>query len=251
MQLDSHKRNWEELAELDPLWAILSNASHQHGGWDINEFFLTGERDISALMETVRQLNPQLTSGTVLDFGCGVGRLTRAFASRFQTCYGVDISERMIENAQRLNQEYANCHFRVNTVDNLSIFPDNSFDLIYTHLVLQHVPDRSTIKSYIAEFVRTLKVGGMLVFQLPSYIPIRRLLQPRRRVYTVLRSVGFSHTFLYTSLGLNPIKMSFIPEQDVIATVRNAGGKVDLVKTKATSEYQSSTYYVTRQLPSP
>lgn len=250
-KLDPHKRNWEDLAEVDPLWAILSNDSRQHGGWGMSEFLQSGERNIATLMETVERLNPQINHGSVLDFGCGVGRLTRAFASRFQTCYGVDISERMIQGAQELHQAYPNCHFLVNAADNLRIFPDGSFDLIYTSLVLQHIPDRRIINAYIREFMRTLNVGGMLVFQLPSDIPLRRRLQPRRRAYTALRAVGFPHTLLYNKLGLNPIKMNFIPERDVRATARSAGGQVDVVETSANPHYTSSVYYVTRQHPSP
>ena len=72
MQLEPHKRNWEELADVDPLWAILSNASLQHGRWDINDFFLTGEREITTMMETVKRLHLHVNPDSVLDFGCGV-----------------------------------------------------------------------------------------------------------------------------------------------------------------------------------
>jgi SAM-dependent methyltransferase len=246
VQLQPHKRNWEELAEVDPLWAILSNSKRQHGGWDLDEFFAAGEREVAGVMDTLQHLQLHVGDNTLLDFGCGVGRLTRAFASRFQTCYGVDISERMIEGAGRLNKDYANCLFRVNTVDNLRLFPDDSFDMIYTNLVLQHVPDRAIIKSYIREFVRALNPGGVAVFQLPSYISPRHQLQPRRRIYTLLRSAGLPHTLLYNKFGLNPIKMNFIPAQEVISTVQSAGGRVNFVDTKQTPQYQSSTYFVTR-----
>jgi ubiquinone/menaquinone biosynthesis C-methylase UbiE len=173
--------------------------------------------------------------------------LTRAFASRFKTCYGVDISEGMIENAWRLNRQYPNCHFLVNTEDNLAIFPDNSFDLIYTNLVLQHIPHQKTIKSYIREFIRTLKPDGLLIFQLPSQIAFWRRLQPRRRLYAALRCAGCSSTLLYNKLGLNPMKMNFLPEGEVKAAVHRAGGLVDFVETTQTPQYQSSKYFVTRQ----
>lgn len=245
--MDSHKRNWEELAELDPLWAILSNNSQQYGGWDINAFLQSGEHEIAGMMERLKQQGYHIAQGSVLDFGCGVGRLTRALASRFTTCYGVDISERMIETAQQLNHDLANCQFRVNTADNLRIFPDDSFDMIYTDLVLQHIPQRETITSYIKEFVRILKPGGVAVFQLPSHISFRRQVQPRRRAYAMLRALGFPHTLLYNTFGLNPIKMTFIPECDVKVIVSSAGGQVDFVDTKQVPEYQNSIYFVTRQ----
>lgn len=247
--LDTHKRNWEELAELDPLWAILSNTSHQHGAWDINAFLGSGEREIARVMDRLSQQGYHVAAGSVLDFGCGVGRLTRALASRFTSCYGVDISERMIENARQLNLDCVNCQFLVNTVDNLRIFPDDSFDMIYTNLVLQHIPQRETIKSYIKDFVRILKPDGVAVFQLPSHISLRRQVQPRRRAYTMLRALGFPHTLLYKRLGLNPMKMTFIPEREVKVTISSVGGHVDLVDTQQVPGYQSSIYFVTKQHP--
>ena len=41
-----------------------------------------------------------------LDFGCGVGRLTRALGTRFESALGVDISAGMIEQARRLNEAF-------------------------------------------------------------------------------------------------------------------------------------------------
>jgi ubiquinone/menaquinone biosynthesis C-methylase UbiE len=245
VSLEPQKRYWDEIAELDPLWAILSDASRQHGGWDVGEFFETGEREISDLMDQMGRRHFSITCGSVLDFGCGVGRLTRAFSSRFQVCYGLDISERMIENARRLNAGYVNCHFVVNTSDNLHIFPDGHFDLVYTNLVLQHISRREIITSYIREFMRTLRPGGLLIFQLPSHIPLPRRVQWRRRAYSALRALGVSHTLLYNQFHLNPMKMSFIPASAVAAIVRSAGGQTVFIETKQTPEYLSSTYYVT------
>src|SRR5438132_9346267 len=92
MVLQKHKRDWEELGNLNPLWSILTG----HREWDVNEFFLTGEQEIQAVMERAKLMEYPRTHEKVLDFGCGVGRLTRALANYFPQCYGVDISESMI-----------------------------------------------------------------------------------------------------------------------------------------------------------
>ena len=42
-----HVRDWEELAELDPLWAVLSDPRRAGGRWPIAEFFATGEGEVS------------------------------------------------------------------------------------------------------------------------------------------------------------------------------------------------------------
>lgn len=66
-------------------------------------------------------------------------------------------------------------------------FVDGSFDLVYSNIVLQHVPDRRAIESYIAEFCRIVRPGGLVAFQLPSHIPVIYRLQWQRRPYSGLR----------------------------------------------------------------
>ncbi len=246
MRLNAHKRNWEDLADVDPLWAILSDSRRQHGGWNLDEFFQSGEQEIANMMASAERLGYPSHRRRALDFGCGVGRLTRALASRFERCDGIDVSERMIQRAQELNSEFRDCHFSVNNTNNLQIFPDDTFDLIYSSLVLQHIPHRGDIEGYILEFIRVLRHEGLLVFQLPSHISLRHRLQPRRRLYSFLRSIGVSHTWLYNTLHLNPMKMSFIPVHDVVDVITRSGARVVHIETKQTPHYQSSVYSVTK-----
>ena len=66
---------WEDLAALDPLWAILSDDQKQFGRWSIEEFLAAGQREIDDLMAVCGL--KQGSNGRVLDFGCGAGRLSR------------------------------------------------------------------------------------------------------------------------------------------------------------------------------
>lgn len=141
MNLDKHRSDWETLAKRDALGAILTDASRADGKWDIAEFMATGEAEIETVMSHLAKIGhiPNFT-GTVLDFGCGVGRLTQALARRFASCVGVDISHQMIQKAESLNQ-YAHCRYLVHSDANLP-FADASFSFIYSNIVLQHVHPR-------------------------------------------------------------------------------------------------------------
>ena len=226
MSLAGHKQDWEDLARTDPLWAILSDPKQKNGKWDLNEFFLTGKQEIDGVMEHVSKMGYLTKRDRVLDFGCGVGRLTRALATYFRECYGVDVSETMVAKAAELNRDTPNCKFVVNTEPHMRVFSDNDFDMVYTSLVLQHVPSTTIIKSYISEFVRIMTSGGLLVFQLPSHIPPVGKLQPRRRLYRLLKTLGFSANFLHARLGLYPIRYNVIPEAEVVAFLRSLGARV-------------------------
>ena len=223
MSLQRHKQEWEEMASVDPLWAIASDPSRRYGRWEMGEFLATGEEEIATVLQTAQGLGFPQSWERALDFGCGVGRLTRAMSDRFRECIGVDISSAMVNRATELNADKANCKFVINIDPDLRQFKSQSFDFVYSSLVLQHLPTRRMARQYIAEFLRVIKPGGLVVFQLPYLIPLRNQLQIRRRLYAFLRRIGFNMTFLYKRAGLNPIRMIAIPEQEVKRLVAARG----------------------------
>ena len=76
------QRDWEDLASFDPLSAILREPGRQEA-WDLDEFLATGVHDAErALALAATHGLPQRTR-SALDFGCGVGRVTRALALKF------------------------------------------------------------------------------------------------------------------------------------------------------------------------
>ena len=184
---ERQRRMWDELAALDPMWTILSRPDKVGNQWDDAEFFATGEREIDNVMSFVRSAGVVLSTDLALDFGCGIGRLTRALAKRFTSCVGYDISPVMIELATERNRDLPNCRWLVNEADDLQPFASNSVTFVYSNIVLQHL-EPAVAQSYIAEFVRVLTVGGVAVFQLPDVRPGTL----RRRIREALMRVLFA-----------------------------------------------------------
>jgi SAM-dependent methyltransferase len=246
MSLSKSKQHWEDMGDLDPYWSILTEPGTKHGNWDIAKFFATGTDEISGLMSAAEKLDLPRQRRWALDFGCGVGRLTRALGPLFENVVGIDISESMLRRAIALNPQ-KNCQFVHNGSDSLP-FPSDKFDLIYTALVLQHVPSQESIRRYIAEFVRVLKVGGLLVMQVPNHVPLRRRVQARARIYSWLRSAGLSEQLLYKRLGLHPIPMNFLPESDVVSIIDSGGGTAlrIVADQRAGPHIAGRTYYVSK-----
>ena len=168
MDLKLLRDNWNSFGETDPMWSILMEPDRDKNRWDKREFFQRGMCDVEFAMHTARQFNFPLRQGTALDFGCGVGRLTQGLACYFDQVHGVDIAASMIEQAQRYNPYGQRCQFHLNERDDLRLFRDNQFDFVFSVIVTQHIRS-DYVQRYIAEFMRILAPGGLLLFQHPSH----------------------------------------------------------------------------------
>jgi SAM-dependent methyltransferase len=223
-------RDWDELAELDALFVVLAEPGRDEGRWDLAEFLATGESEIEQLLARAAQVGRPRRRQRALDFGCGVGRLTRALAGHFDECVGVDISAEMIRRAAEVNADRPNCRFVQNVSPDLSQFASGSFDLVYSSKVLQHLPSRALACAYLEEFVRVVRADGLIAFQLWTRIPFRNRLQPRRRAYAALRPLHLPQAFL-NRLGLSPRGRGLaVPEAQVRATITGVGGEVLLTE---------------------
>lgn len=167
MELNDLQRVWQRLGRDDPLWAVLSDARYKGGGWDPVEFFAAGVADVERVFDEAAEHGLSCGRGTALDFGCGVGRLSQALAAQFESVVGVDIADSMVEEARLRNLQPDRCRFLVNDRPDLSFLADGTFDFVLSLLVLQHMETRYA-STYIREFVRVLKPGGLSVFQIPA-----------------------------------------------------------------------------------
>ena len=166
MELQRLKENWDALGRQDALGVILSYPLRVND-WRIEEFFETGEREIREVLDAGGRFGVPAERRTALDFGCGVGRLTQAMCGYFERCHGVDIAPSMLEVAEQLNRHGERCRYHLNDSPTLAMFDDGAFDFVYSNITLQHI-EPAYSRRYIAEFVRVLRPGGLLVFQLPS-----------------------------------------------------------------------------------
>jgi len=169
------RNTWERLARLDPYWAIVNRPDWRRNRTELGEFFADGRALVERQLAQVAAVCPDLRMERALDFGCGVGRLSAALAARFREVVGVDISAQMIALARRHHAAVGNLVFVRNTRPDLGGFATGEFDLVYSLITLQHVP-RPFIRTYLEEFARVCRPGGLLLFQLPSQeqAPARR-----------------------------------------------------------------------------
>lgn len=151
---------------------------------DMEAFFASGEEDVRNFLATIEYTPSR--HATMLEIGCGIGRMTRAFASRFGMVYGNDVSAEMIAQGQDYLSGYPNVQLSVSNGSDLRPFADASIDLCFSYIVFQHIPDPQITLGYIAEMGRVLKPGGIAYFQVNTrtlaFGRLRRRLQLRMRL---------------------------------------------------------------------
>lgn len=233
--IGDYAADWESNAQVDARFAILSDPEHGDE-WTTAEFLATGEREIASVFAHLDEVGVEpARRDRALDFGCGLGRLTRALGRRFDHAVGVDVAPTMVDQARALDPE-PNVSFVVNQAADLRLFDDGSFDLVYSNIVLQHVSNELQV-GYVGEFCRILAPGGLAVFQIPS----RRLgvQGALRRVLPAdltarLRRLRQPHALLRRDEDVLHMEMNCLPEAEVCAVVAAHGVEVvDVIHTNA------------------
>lgn len=239
-------RGWEELAQLDPLWAVASSPELRHGNWDEEEFYAGGRRKVGKLMERLDALGVPARSARALDFGCGAGRLTLPLADHFDAVVGIDIAPSMLALARMRAARRPGIEFKLDETGDQSLLAGESFDLVYSGLVLQHQASVAAALACLERLCAAVGPGGALVVQIPVWLPARGSLRLRQRLYTALRRVGVPAPLLYRRAGLHPMTMICVPRERVEVCVRSAGLAIVRIDERTDADIVSVTIYAVR-----
>jgi SAM-dependent methyltransferase len=208
--LECVRRTWDKLGAEDPYWSVLVEDKYRAGEMSAaqqEEFYSSGEQAVTSFLEFAGNagLVPRL-DGSVLDFGCGLGRLGEHFSKRFSRYIGVDVSSSHLDIAKNRFEFLA----RANT--ELVLLPTflksrDSYDVIYSIIVLQHNPP-PVMLWLIKELLSRLKPGGIAYFQLPCHL--------------------FDYQFNVRDYFSNPLagttmEMHALPQQYVFRAIAEAG----------------------------
>jgi SAM-dependent methyltransferase len=215
-------RDWHNLGAADPLWAVYVRSGVKDGRWDVGDFLQSGRDEVARVFDALAE--PPGHFGLAVDFGCGVGRLSQALAGRFDRVIGVDVSGPMLARARELLTEPAisdRIAFALNERDDLAMLEDSTVDLVYSSLVLQHLP-RSLAASYLREFLRILRPDGIAVVQVASR-PTRSAKGLAFRVLPNWLTALLQRRLLHYPA---PMRMQAMPRSWVGEQVRGAGGEI-------------------------
>jgi len=113
--------------------------------------------------------NPDFKPKKILDLGCTLGHSTLPWKDRYPEAevYGIDVGAPAVRYAHARAQSYGiDAHFAQKDADS-SGFEDESFDIIYSCMLLHEVPEKN-IRKIFKEAHRMLKPGGVMIhYELP------------------------------------------------------------------------------------
>lgn len=242
-ELAAVREAFERFGRRDPMYAALTRAGREDRGWDPEEFFAVGRREIGEALDYVAGLGLEPGRGRALDFGCAIGRLTQALADHFDEAVGVDIADAMVAAAREHNRHGKRVRYVVNTRPDLALLEDASFDFVYSNKVLQHIPPRPQL-AYIAEFLRVLRPGGVALFQTRNG-PRFDFGGPRGWLYTLNRR--HLRRILQRIRRRPPYEMHYVARSRVEEALGAAGGRlVDVTDLSRTRPRKSLRYCAVR-----
>ncbi len=140
----------------------------------------------------------------------------------------------MLEQAGQLNDLPEKIHFHLNVQPDLRAFADNGHDFVLSLIALQHTPSRFQF-SYMKEFVRILRPGGVAVFNVMIPRQLWRTLVPEWFVelWRSLRAKGKACIPIY------PVSDAWVRE--AIAT--GSGEVIDMRLTPVEEPYSHRLAY--------
>lgn len=170
---ESMRRFWDRRAREDAAYFVDNRLRYGRG--DLDRLWAEGERALETFSEL---LGIEVgRSDTVLEIGCGVGRMTRAIAARAGEVVALDVSVEMLNEARRLNPNLTNVTWMSGDGVSLAGIGDASVDAAISHVVFQHIPDPAITLGYVREIGRVLVPGGWAALQVSNQPAIHK---PRR-----------------------------------------------------------------------
>jgi len=122
------------------------------------EFDMTRKKEI---WPEIKEYAEKIKDGnSVLDLGCGNGRLIEALRDKKITYLGLDNSSALIKLA-KIN--YPDKEFLVGDILSLENVSDNNFDFIFCLATLQHIPSRELRIKALEQMAVKLKDNGEII----------------------------------------------------------------------------------------
>ena len=148
--------DWKVWGAAEPFFGVLSHDRFRRENLTpeaLDEFWRTGVDEAVRLEEVLTRFFGPFPKATALDFGCGVGRLTRGMAAFCGEVVGLDVSPGMLAEAVKDAPE--------NTTFVTELRDGQTFDWVNSIIVFQHIPPSRGYR-ILDDLLQRVNVGGAI-----------------------------------------------------------------------------------------
>ncbi|MDG2527286.1 class I SAM-dependent methyltransferase [Caulobacter endophyticus] len=207
---------WSRYGREEAFFSVLTNPRYLSSALrdeHIEEFYATGATEVERFIEACRRngVEPH-PAWSVLELGCGVARMGEAFAQRFSTYAGVDISAGHLALARDRLRDRGVRNATLRLLPDF-LAADDGYDVFFSVIVLQHNPP-PIIHKLLDISLRRLNPGGYASFQVPCFLygyqfeTSRYLAEADRPEIMEMHALPQRHVFdLLARHGLHPIEV--------------------------------------------
>jgi SAM-dependent methyltransferase len=132
----------------------------------VEQFYVSGEDTVARILDIIHErVDRDFSPASALDFGCGVGRIALPLAKRCDRVVGVDVSDGMLRQARLRRDQLGLSNLRLVKGDDRLSAVNDSFDLITSYIVLQHIACTRG-ERLLARLLEMLNPGGIAALHL-------------------------------------------------------------------------------------
>jgi SAM-dependent methyltransferase len=166
------KQAWEFLGKDRAHFSVLTDADFlpENFTGSAERFWASGEAEALRAERILQKYGMSEIAGRVcVEYGCGVGRITTAFAKRFQRVHAYDISAPHLAFAEQRAAEVSTSNITFHECLELMQISIAPCDFFFSIIVFQHNPP-PVICELVRRALTALRPGGIALFQIPTYI---------------------------------------------------------------------------------
>ncbi len=164
------KEQWDQITNENAFYGVLSRDEFEDlNNLDVNKFWETGREDAASLLKLPGLEHTQALS--MIEVGCGLGRMTHYFAERFSKVYAFDVSPEMLNKAKSHWGHLQNVEWVLGNGEDLQQVSSGSVDFVFSYWVLQHIPQPGVVLNYVRESARVLKPEGVAFLKFRALPP--------------------------------------------------------------------------------
>jgi SAM-dependent methyltransferase len=226
---------WTTLGATEPYWSVLTHDRFRMS--EIvrtkQEFDASGAASCELIDLFCQRTEVVPPSGTCLELGCGVGRVTRFLAKRFDHVIGVDVSRGNLDRARSYLESTGTCNVTLHHLQELGELEEfGAIDFFYSIITLQHNPP-PVIAYMLRILLAKLRGSGCFLFQVPTYRPEYKFI---------------AQDYLDES---DPTGTRFeghaLPMHVVLGIIQESGGRIkEVMPDTWIGRYGSNTFFGTR-----